>query len=1041
MDTQKSSEDDAKTLNDSNGSAPKGAKANVAKPNGSKPSVDELRRRAYEIFLAREDLQKAEASLYADSSKADAAEPDPSKPDTSKVTDVKPTPDVNEIRDRAYKAFQSRHGEPGSALEDWKKAESSLSAEAINANKPEDDAHKPETAKADAPKADTSEAATPNADGAKTDAPNANVTKPEAAKADESTADSSEPEVSKTDALKADGAKAHPSKGAVKTPTDTGTIQEALTKFKSSINDGLTQEEAAARLKKDGPNAIEEKRISPLKRFLTFLWGPIPWMIEIAAVLSAAVRHWEDFVIIFFMLALNAVVGFWEEFKADNEIEALKKNLALHSRVLRDGKWSDVEAKTLVSGDIVMVKLGNVIPADLKLVDGDYLSIDQSALTGESLPVDKKKNDVAYSGSIVRMGQMNGLVVATGMDTLFGRTARLVETVQTVSHFQKAVLKIGNFLILITLGLVALILACALYRGDPLVETLLFALILTVAAIPVALPAVLSVTMAVGATVLARMKAIVSRLVAIEEMAGMDILCSDKTGTLTKNELKLGSPVIFKASNEQDLILGAALASRTEGGDGIDEAVLKGLSDHSALKSYQIAHFTPFDPVSKRTEAEVKHESVTFKVSKGAPQVILDLVHPDAEARKKAEQQVNDLAAKGYRTLGVARTNAQGKWEFLGLLSLSDPPRDDSASTIATARKMGLQVRMVTGDNLAIAREVSSELKLGPNIAIAGDLFPDGKAEDNSRIDAADGYAQVFPEHKFKIVKALQAGGHIVGMTGDGVNDAPALKQADCGIAVSGATDAARAASDLVLTATGLSVITAAIREARKIFERMNSYAIYRISETIRVLLFMTLAIVVFNFYPVTAVMIVLIAVLNDFPIMMIAYDNTIVAPRPVRWDMERVLTVSSVLGVMGVISAFALFWIAEKYLQLPRPIVQSLMFLKLLVAGHLTIYITRSAGTFWSRPWPNWRLVVATETTQVIGTLAAVYGWGMTPLGWKYALAVWVYALAWFFINDMVKVEVHRMLNLGTQRHQRHLARVNASFHPAAIAKAATPS
>ena len=845
---------------------------------------------------------------------------------------------------------------------------------------------------------------------------------------------------SKDGGAEADGALRASSRGA-RTPSDTGTTEEALTKFKSNSEHGLTHEEAAARLKKDGPNAIEERHISPLKRFLTFLWGPIPWMIEIAAILSALVRHWEDFVIIFFMLALNAAVGFWEEFKADNEIEALKKNLALHSRVLRDGKWSDVEAKTLVTGDIVMVRLGNVIPADLKLIDGDYLSIDQAALTGESLPVDKKKNDVAYSGSIVRMGQMNGLVIATGMNTLFGRTARLVETVQAVSHFQKAVLKIGNFLILITLGLVALILTCALYRGDRLVETLLFALILTVAAIPVALPAVLSVTMAVGASMLARMKAIVSRLVAIEEMAGMDILCTDKTGTLTKSELKLSMPVVFKAKNEQDLILGAALASRTEGGDSIDEAVLQALTDHGVLRTYQIDHFTPFDPIGKRTEAEVKHDNATFKVSKGAPQVILDLVDPDAEARKKAQGQVNALAAKGYRTLGVARTDAQGKWEFLGLLPLSDPPRDDSASTIAAARKMGLQVRMVTGDNVAIAREISRELKLGPNIAVASDLFPDGQADDSAKIDAADGYAEVFPEHKFKIVRALQAQGHIVGMTGDGVNDAPALKQADCGIAVSGATDAARAASDLVLTATGLSVITSAISEARRIFERMNSYAIYRISETIRVLLFMTLAIVVFNFYPVTAVMIVLIAVLNDFPIMMIAYDNTIVAPSPVRWDMERVLTVSSVLGVLGVISAFGLFWIAEKYLHLPRPIVQSLMFLKLLVAGHLTIYITRSAGTFWKRPWPNRRLVFATEATQVIGTLAAVYGWGMMPLGWKYALAVWGYALVWFFVNDMVKVEVHRLLNLGTQRHQRHLARVNASLHPAASVKAGDAS
>jgi H+-transporting ATPase len=367
----------------------------------------------------------------------------PSQADATKSNE--PKPGVDETRKRAYGIFQARHGGPGSAIEDWQKAEASAPAAA----------------------------------------PKAHASKADASKADEA---------------KADGTAADAPKG-VQTPTDTGTIQEALTKFKSNIKDGLTQEEAANRLKKDGPNAIEEKRISPLKRFLSFLWGPIPWMIEIAAVLSAVVRHWEDFVIIFFMLALNAVVGFWEEFKADNEIEALKKNLALHSRVLRDGKWSDIESKTLVSGDIVMIKLGNVIPADLKLVDGDYLSIDQSALTGESLPVDKKKSDVAYSGSIVRMGQMNGLVVATGMNTLFGRTARLVESVQTVSHFQKAVLKIGNFLILITLGLVALILTVALYRGDPLVETLLFALILTVAAIPVALPAVLSVTMAVGASV------------------------------------------------------------------------------------------------------------------------------------------------------------------------------------------------------------------------------------------------------------------------------------------------------------------------------------------------------------------------------------------------------------------------------------------------------------------------------------------------------------------------------------------------------------
>ena len=821
-----------------------------------------------------------------------------------------------------------------------------------------------------------------------------------------------------------------PEVSPVQTTVDTYSIEEALAKFDSSLERGLTQEEAARRLERYGLNAIEETRISPLKRFLSFFWGPIPWMIEIAGILSAAVRHWEDFVIISLMLLINAGVGFWEEFKADNAIEALKQNLALRSRVLRDGRWREIEAKTLVRGDIVLIRLGNIVPADLKLLEGEYVSVDQSALTGESLPVDKKVGGLAYSGSIVRMGEMKGLVVATGMNSFFGRTARLVGTAQTESHFQKAVLKIGNFLILVTLGLVALILMVALFRGDPLVETLLFTLILTVAAIPVALPAVLSVTMAVGASVLARMKAIVSRLVAIEEMAGMDILCSDKTGTLTKNQLAVGAPVVFEASGPQDLILGAALASRTEGGDTIDAAVHAALQEPAQLKTYQIARFTPFDPVSKRTEAEVKHNNATFKVSKGAPQVILELARLDTTTRAKVEDEVEKLAAKGFRTLGIARTDAQGKWKLLGLLPMSDPPRDDSASTIATARRMGLQVRMVTGDNIAIAREISRELKLGPKIAIASELFAEGRPDESDKIEAADGFAQVFPEHKFHIVKALQARGHIVGMTGDGVNDAPALKQADCGIAVSGATDAARAAADLVLTAPGLSVITTAIEEARKIFERMNSYAMYRISETIRVLLFMTLSIIVFNFYPVTAVMIVLIAILNDFPIMMIAYDNAPIAERPVRWKMDRVLTISSVLGILGVISSFGLFWVAEKYLHLSRHTIQTVIFLKLLVAGHLTIYITRNVGAVWARPWPSWRLVVTTEATQIVGTLAAVYGWFVEPIGWTYALMVWGYALLWFLVNGAAKIWVYSLMRHGVSAHRRHLSRVAMPLH-----------
>ncbi|MDE2466014.1 MAG: plasma-membrane proton-efflux P-type ATPase, partial [Alphaproteobacteria bacterium] len=760
---------------------------------------------------------------------------------------------------------------------------------------------------------------------------------------------------------------------------------------------GLSRAEAQARLAKYGPNAIREHKKTLIERLLTYFWGPIPWMIEIAAVLSAAVQHWEDFSVIAAMLLINALVGFFEEKNADDAIEALKQRLAPMARVKRDGTWIDLPASDLVPGDVITVKLGNIIPADARAAAGDYASVDQSALTGESLPVDKKIGDTLYSGSIIRQGSMEAQVTATGMNTFFGKTAKLVESAQSRSHFQKAVLRIGNFLIYITLGLVAVILLTALWRGDPLVETLLFCLILTVAAIPVALPAVMSVTMAVGASVLARMKAIVSRLVSIEELAGMDVLCSDKTGTLTKNELTLGEPVLFAAKDADAVIAAAALTCDRAEPDAIDAAVLKAMPA-TTFDTVRVEKFTPFDPVHKRALAQIRAGTDSFQVAKGAPQAILELVGSNEELAARVDAATTAFAERGYRALGVARSDANGHWQYLGLLSLFDPPRDDSAATIAEAERLGLSIRMVTGDHGAIAKEIAGKLKLGTKILNASEVFAaqgqDGAKVSADRILAADGFAEVFPEHKFDIVRAFQNAGHIVGMTGDGVNDAPALKQADVGIAVSGATDAARAAADLVLTAPGLSVITKAMEEARRIFERMTSYAIYRIAETIRVLLFMTVSILVFNFYPVTAIMIVLLAILNDIPIMAIAYDNVRVAAKPVRWDMHRVLVISTVLGVLGVIASFSLFWIAERIFNLPRPTIQTLIFLKLLVAGHFTIYLTRNASWFWKRPWPSWKLVVAGESTKIVGTLAAVYGWLMPPIGWEYAAFVWGYSI-----------------------------------------------
>ena len=538
---------------------------------------------------------------------------------------------------------------------------------------------------------------------------------------------------------------------------------------------------------------------------------------------------------------------------------------------------------------------------------------------------------------------------------------------------------------------------------------------LTVAAIPVAMPTVLSVTMAVGARLLAKKEAIVTRLAAIEELAGVDVLCSDKTGTLTQNKLTLGDPFCVNDISADQVILWAALASREEDKDTIDLAVIGGLKNDQALKGYQVIHFQPFDPVHKRTEATVKGaDGKEFKVTKGAPQVILELSANVGQVNPAVEKAVNEFAARGFRSLGVARADQEDQWQFAGVLPLFDPPREEAKATIATARQMGVNVKMVTGDQMAIARETAGKLGLGTNILDASG-FGDTKVHETAQlaesIEQADGFAQVFPEHKFHIVDVLQQRGHIVGMTGDGVNDAPALKKADCGIAVSGATDAARAAASIVLLTSGLSVIIDAIKESRRIFQRMNSYAIYRIAETLRVLFFMTLSILVFNFYPVTAVMIVMLALLNDGAILSIAYDNVHYKDKPEAWNMRLVLGISTVLGIIGVVSAFGLFYLGERVFQLDRAHIQTLMYLKLSVAGHLTIFLTRTRGPFWSIR-PARILLLAVFGTQIVATLIAVYGLFMTPLGWGWALFVWGYALVWFLVNDRVKLLAYRIFD-----------------------------
>ena len=790
-------------------------------------------------------------------------------------------------------------------------------------------------------------------------------------------------------------------------------INELLQKLSSS-SQGLSSLESNKRIEVYGYNEIIEKKVSPVVKFLSYFWGPIPWMIEVAAILSAIIRHWEDFWIIVIMLLLNAIVGFWQEYKADNAIELLKQKLALKARIKRDGKWQEMPVRELVPGDVVRIRLGEILPADIKLLNGDYVSIDESALTGESLPVEKHVSDVAYAGSIVRQGEMDGLVITTGMNSYLGKTAKLVAETKTQSHFQKAVIKIGDYLIILALALVAVIFLVALFRHESFVETLQFALVLTVAAIPVALPAVLSVTMAVGATILAKKKAIVSKLVAIEEMAGMDVLCSDKTGTITKNELSIAEIKTLENSTVDNVLLISTLASREEDNDPIDNAVIMKASEviQGISHQYKVLSFKPFDPISKRTEAVIEGpDKKIFTVAKGAPQIILSLLSHQEALSDKVNDIVNNFADKGYRSLGIARADKKNDWHYVGLLALYDPPREDSAQTIKSAQSMGVKVKMVTGDHKAVAKEIARQVSLGTNIEVASAFLDKQESEAMNIVEKSEGFAQVFPEHKYRIVELLQTRNHIVGMTGDGVNDAPALKKSDAGIAVAGATDAAKSAADIVLTYPGLAVIIDAIKESRKIFQRMNSYSIYRIAETIRVLFFITLSILVFNFYPVTAIMIVLLALFNDAPIMAIAYDNVRYSNEPERWDMQVILKMATFLGLIGVISSFLIFYIGEHILHLNREVVQTFIFLKLAVAGHLTIFLTRTRGYFWSIK-PSGVLLWSAIATKIIATLVAVYGWYVSPIGWKLSLLVWGYALVAFVVTDFIKVRLYRVID-----------------------------
>jgi H+-transporting ATPase len=783
-------------------------------------------------------------------------------------------------------------------------------------------------------------------------------------------------------------------------------LDQAVVKSEKQPLSGLTQVEAARLLEEYGPNAIPDEKKHTWVIFLHKMWAPVPWMLEASILLELALGKYVEAGVIGVLVIFNALMSTLQESRAQNALALLRKRMTVTARTLRDGSWQMLPSSELVPGDIVYLRMGDLIPADLTLVSGQ-LQLDQSTLTGESLPVDAEKDAAAYAGTMVQRGEATGIVTATGIQTRFGKTAELVRLAKSTGQLEKIVFSIAKNLVILDGILVALVLIYALTSGLPMSDLLPFALILLVASVPVALPATFTVATALGALDLAKSGVLVTRLSAIEEAATMQVLCTDKTGTLTENKLVVSKIAAFPPYSEIDVIRLAVMASDSATQDPLDKAILDKAQqlklDNHINDSRQ--QFIPFESATKRSEAVFMENGHALRVLKGAPQVISAF---DKKLNGLFSQNVEALASQGLRVLAIASGTDQSI-QVAGLIAFQDPPRSDSSSLVTRLKDLGIRVVMITGDGLLTAQAIAEKVGIG-NCACAGETLNDSHwVTDNG----CEVYAEVLPADKFKLVQKYQQSGLTVGMTGDGVNDAPALKQADVGVAVSSATDVAKAAASLVLTSPGLGNLVSAIETSRRIYQRMLTYTLNKIIKTIEIAFFLSLGLVFTHTFVTTPLLMVLLLFTNDFVTMTISTDRVKPSQLPNRWNVRSIVAGAISLAFPILALSFGIFWYAHSILQLPLANLQTLLFVMLVYSGQGTIYLVRERGHFWRSLPSKWMLIGTTVDILVVGVLAT-QGILMASIPLTLVAGVFGVISLYLIILDFIKVPIFSKLDLN---------------------------